>query len=219
MQNSKNYCIFASRSIIGRLSKMKASTRDRLYRLDRTVGKIINVGTVLFFVLLIAAAFNTPWKQVLKYLFFGVGAVWILLIICRHCLSPFVKSEEEEEFEEKVEYVLKNKYPEALRAAQDYSPLCNLTPEQEERVKKLLRDLPSNPNKLDYVYMSYIANYLTALKELGKANLNNVYALQQWIEQVTGKRTPDFGHFNEALTSTTDSKVAKAREKLEHLLK
>lgn len=197
---------------------MKASTRDRLYKIDRTVGKIINVGTVLFFVLLIAAAFNTPWKQLLKYLFFGVGTVWILLIIFRLCLSPFVKSEEEEEFEEKVEFVLKNKYPEALRAAQDYSPLCNLTPEQEERVKKLLRDLPSNPNKLDYVYMSYIANYLTALMELGKANLNNVYALQQWIEQVTGKRTPDFGHFNEALTNTTDSKVAKAREKIEHLL-
>ena len=197
---------------------MKESTRNRLYKIDRTVRNVLNIVTVLFFVLLIAAAFNTPWKQTLVYAFFSVGAVWALLIICRLCLSPFVKSEEEEELEEKVEYVLKNKYPETLRAAQDYSPLCNLTPEQEERVKKLLHDLPSNPNKSDYVYMSYIANYLTALKELGKANLNNVYALQPWIENVTCKRTPDFGHFNEALTNTTDSKVAKAREKIEHLL-
>ena len=75
---------------------MKESTRNRLYKIDRTVRKVLNIVTVLFFVLLITAAFNTPWKQTLVYAFFSVGAVWALLIICRLCLSPFVKSDEEE---------------------------------------------------------------------------------------------------------------------------
>lgn len=75
---------------------MKESTRNRLYKIDRTVRKVLNIVTVLFFVLLITAAFNTPWKQTLVYAFFSVGAVWALLIICRLYLSPFVKSEEEE---------------------------------------------------------------------------------------------------------------------------
>lgn len=90
---------------------MKESTRDRLYKIDRTVRNVLNIVTVLLFVLLIAAAFNTPWKQTLVYAFFSVGAVWALLIICRLCLSPFVKSDEEEELEEKVEYVLKKQIP------------------------------------------------------------------------------------------------------------
>ena len=194
------------------------STYRRLYTIDRIVRKVLNVVTAVMFVLLVVAAIGTPWKQIFAYSFFGVGAIWALLIICRLCLSPFVKSDEEEELEEKVEYVLKKNYPETLRNAQDYSPLCNLTPEQEACVKKLLRELPANPNKTDYIYMSYIANYLTALKEMGMANLNNVYALQEWVEQVTGKHTPEYNRFNEALANTAESKVAKARKELERIL-
>ena len=151
--------------------------------------------------------------------FFAVGAAWLLLIVCRLCFYPFVKSDEEEEMEEKLEYLLNKNHAEVLRNAQEYSPLCNLTPLQEAKVKQLLRELPANPRKTDYIYMSYIANYLTALKELGKANLNDVYALQAWVEQVTGKHTPDYNHFNETLASTAESKVAKARAELEHLLR
>lgn len=197
---------------------MKAATRDRLYVIDRTVRKIVNVLTVLFFVLLIAGTFDTPWQKILACAFFVVGGIWLLLILCRGVFSHFVKSDEEEEMEAKVEYILKKNHAETLRAAQDYSPLCDLTPEQEERVKKLLREQPANPKKTDYIYMSYIANYLKALKEMGKANLKNVYALQSWVEQVTGKHTPDYNHFNEALSSTTESKVAKARKELERIL-
>lgn len=198
---------------------MKPSTQKRLFAADRTIRGIVRAVTVPVFVLLLLAAVNTPWKQIFVWAFFGVGAVWILLIVCRLCLYPFVKSDEEEEMEEKLEYLLNKNHAETLRNAQEYSPLCNLTPLQEAKVKQLLRELPANPRKTDYIYMSYIANYLTALKELGKANLNNVYALQAWVEQVTGKHTPDYNHFNEALASTTESKVAKAREELEHLLR
>ena len=120
--------------------------------------------------------------------------------------------------EEKVEYVLKNKYPETLRNAQDYSPLCNLTPEQEERIKQLLRELPTMDGKPDYVYMSHIAQYLTALEQLGQVKFSNMYALQKWVEQVTGKRTPDYNHFNEAIPCKSEKKVVKAREALERIL-
>jgi hypothetical protein len=197
---------------------MNATTRNRLYIIDRTVRKILNAVTVVLFVLLVLATLNTPWKKIFAYIFFGVGAVWALLIICRLFLSPFVKSDEEEEMEEKVEYILKKHHTDTLRAVPDYSPLRNLTPEQEEQIKQLLRELPTMDGKPDYVYMSYIAQYLTALEQLGKANLNNVYALQEWVEQVTGKRTPDYSHFNAAFPCKSEKKVAKAREKLERIL-
>lgn len=200
-------------------TQVKPTTQKRLYTIDRTVRKILKVVTVAAFVLLILGVVDTPWKQIFAFAFFAVGAVWILLIVCRLCFNPFVKSDEEEEMEEKMEYILKKNHAETLRAVPDYSPLCNLTKEQEEKVMQLLREQPANPRKPDYIYMSYIANYLTALKDLGKANLNNVYALQAWVEQVTGKRTPEYNHFNEALASTAESKVAKAREEIEHLLR
>lgn len=169
--------------------------------------------------LLILGVVDTPWKQIFAFAFFAVGAVWILLIVCRLCFNPFVKSDEEEEMEEKMEYILKKNHAETLRAVPDYSPLCNLTPEQEERVKALLRELPTMDNKPDRVYMAYIAQYLTALEKLGRANLGNRYALQSWVEQVTGKRTPDYNHFNAAIPCKSEKKVAQAREKIETLLK
>lgn len=197
---------------------MNPSTQNRLYTIDRTIRTVLKITTVVCIVLLFLAAFITPWRRTIACVFFVTGAFWALLIVCRLCLSPFVKSDEEEEMEQKVEYILKKHHADALRTIPDYSPLCNLTPEQEERVKQLLRELPTMDGKPDYVYMSRIAQYLTALEQLGKVKLNNRYALQKWIEQVTGKRTPDYNHFNEAIPCKSEKKVAKACEELSRLL-
>ncbi len=198
---------------------MKASTRNRLYTIDRIVRKVLGVVTVVLFVLLILATLNTPWKQIFAYIFFGVGAAWALLIICRLCFSPFVKSDEEEEFEEKVEYILKQHHASELQAMiEDYSPLRNLSPEQSERVKQLLRKQPSHPDKPDHIYLAYIAKYLTALEQLGKADLSDKRNLRLWVAQVTGKKVPSPSQFNEAIPAKAKDKVAKAREALERIL-
>ena len=69
---------------------MKATTRNRLYTIDRTVRKVLQIVTVVLFVLLILATLNTPWKRDIACVFFGLGAFWALLIVCRLCLSPLV---------------------------------------------------------------------------------------------------------------------------------
>lgn len=198
---------------------MKASTRKHLYIIHRTVSKVMNVVTVLFFVSLFAAALNTPCKQTIEYIFYSIAAVWALLIICHICLSPFVKSEEEEEMEQKVEYIIKKHHASELQSViEDYSPLRNLTPEQSERVKQLLHAQPSHPDKPDHIYLAYIAKYLTALEQLGKADLSNKRNLRLWVAQVTEKKVPSPSQFNEAIPAKAKDKVAKAREALERIL-
>lgn len=87
------FCIFA-------LEIMNPSTQNRLYAIDRAIRTVLKITTVVCFVLLILASFNTPWKRTIACVFFVTGAFWALLIVCRLCLSPFVKSDEEEEMEQ-----------------------------------------------------------------------------------------------------------------------
>ena len=205
--------------VISNKMRISPSTYRKLYTIDRTIRMIMRICSGIWLVLIIAVAIPTPHRELFAYAFFITLGVICLLAIVRMCLSPFVKSDEEEEMEEKVEYILKKHHTHLLQGVQDeYSPLCNLAPEQEERVKKLLHDLPSNSNKPDYISPAHIANHMKALELLGKARLNNVYALQSWVERVTGKRTPEYREFNEAIQKAKDSKVAKAREAIERIL-
>jgi hypothetical protein len=198
---------------------VKAATRDRLYVIDRTVRKIVNVLTVLFFVLLIAGAFDTPWQKILVCAFFVVGGIWLLLILCRGVFSHFVKSDEEEEMEAKVEYILKKYHASELQLViEDYTPLHDLTPEQAECVKRLLREQPSHANKTDHINLANIAKYLTALEQLNKADLNDKRNLRMWVAQITGKKVPSPSQFNEAIPAKAKDKVAKARDELSRLL-
>lgn len=196
------------------------STYRRLYTIDRTVRTIMHICCAVWFVLLFAVVLPTPYRKLFSCGFFVAFGIFILLAVVRVCFSRFVKSDEEEQMEEQVEYILQKHHKDLLQSVQDdYSPLCNLTPEQEERIKLLLHDLPSNPKKTDYIYLSHIANHLKALEQMDKARLNNVYALQSWVERVVSKRTPDYRQFNEAIQNATDSKVAKAREMIKRILR
>lgn len=198
---------------------MKATTRNRLYTIDRTVRKVLHIVTVVLFVLLILATLNTPWKRQIACVFFGLGAFWALLIVCRMCFSPFVKSDEEEEMEEKVEYILKQRHASELQAMiEDYSPLRALTPDQTERVKRLLREQPSHADKSDHINLANIAKYLTALEQLGEADLSDKRNLRLWVAQVTRKKVPTPSQFNEAIPAKAKDKVAKARNELTRLL-
>lgn len=82
--------------VIERICQMKASIRKHLYNIDRTLRKVLRIAVVPFYVLLIAAAFKTPWRAYLAIACAVVGFVCALLVVWRIFLSPFVKSEEEE---------------------------------------------------------------------------------------------------------------------------
>ena len=198
---------------------MNTSTQKRLYTIDRTIRTVLKITTVVCFVLLILAAFNTPWKRTIACVFFVTGAFWALLIVCRLCLSPFVKSDEEEEMEQKVEYILtKHHANEQQVMIENYTPLCNLTDEQQERVKQLLRNQPSHTSKPDHINLSRIAKYLTALEQMGKANLTDKHNLRLWVAQVTGKNVPSSSQFNEAIPAKPKEKVLKMKQEIEKLI-
>ena len=200
-----------------RLNKMKQQTKDILYKIDRRIRPILNIMSVICLLLLCSAAFDTPVKQILtKLLCFSAG-IWLVLVVCRLCLSPFVKSDEEEEFEQKVDYILQQRQA-GQTASSNYNPLRELSPEQEEKIKELLQNLPENPMKPGHINLALVAQYLTALQQLGKADLKDKHHLRLWVEEFTGKKVPNSSQFNEAIPSQTVTKVSSARKELEDVL-
>ena len=191
--------------------------KDILYKIDRRIRPILNIMSVICLLLLCSAAFDTPVKQILtKLLCFSAG-IWLVLVVCRLVLSPFVKSDEEEEFEQKVDYILQQRQAGHI-AGSNYNPLRELSPEQEEKIKELLRNLPENPMKPGHINLALVAQYLTALQQLGKADLKDKHHLRLWVEEVTGKKVPNSSQFNEAIPSQTVTKVSSARKELEDIL-
>ena len=196
---------------------MKQQTKDILYKIDRRIRPVLDIMSVICLLLLCSAAFDTPVKQILtKLLCFSAG-IWLVLVVCRMCLSPFVKSDEEEEFEQKVDYILQQRQA-GQTAGSNYNPLRELSPEQEEKIKELLRNLPENPMKPGHINLALVAQYLTALQQLGKADLKDKHHLRLWVEEVTGKKVPNSSQFNEAIPSQTRTKVLSARKELEDIL-
>lgn len=212
---------------------MTEKTKNTLYRIDRTAGLILSI--VVYTVIFLGVVWgiykllsfygihlNTypVWHALLllyTYAWYACGIVFATCILCRIILTPFVKSEEEEVFEQKIEYVLQNKLQKPAEPS-TYSPLCDLPQEQEEQVKQLLHDLPSHPNKPDYINLAFMAQYLTALEKMGKAKLIDKHNLRLWVAQVTGKQVPSSSQFNDAIPCAVPTKVNKAQKELERLL-
>ena len=88
---------------------MKPRLADILYKIDRTIKPVLEISTIAALILLVVAALDTPAKRILTYCLYAVAAVWVIALLCRLLLSPFVISDEEEDFEKKVEYILQKK--------------------------------------------------------------------------------------------------------------
>ena len=190
---------------------MKKATIDKLYRIDRVMRTILGVVSVLVLVFLVVAAFETPLQKFYITAFWTCAGVWAFFLICRIILSPFVKSDEEEELEQKIPEIMQ-KNTEIV--PKDYTPLCSLSQEQEIQVKHILKNLPEHPSKPGYINLALIARYLTALEQLELANLENRHALRLWVQQVTGKKVPIDTQFNEAIPSINRKEVAKVRDSI-----
>ena len=200
---------------------MSPETYNKLYTIDRAIRKAIHICVPICFILLILVAFNGPWKQLFIYALCILAVICGILILCRIILSPFVKSDEQEEFEQKIDYILEQKSKQKAQhtaSIEDYTPLCNLTEEQKVQIEQVLHDLPANDKRPESINLALVAQYLTALEKLGKANLTDRYHLRLWIAQVTGKQVPLSSQFNEAVPSKATSKVLKAQKDIERIL-
>lgn len=214
---------------------------DRLYKLDRAAGMVLNILAGLMLVLLIiwgvcgiqthrgvTLSALTCWPllvRIFRYTWYVSLSAAAVAVVVRVLLSPFVKSEEQELFEKQVDYVLSQrqaatspKEPVPSPPA-DYSPLRNLTPEQEQAVLQLLRELPSHPKKPEAIKMADLAHYLMALEQLGKANLCDKHNLRLWAAQVTGRTMPETSPFNDALTREVPTKIKLAKKKIELIIR
>ena len=195
---------------------MKAEKGHILYRIDRIAGLVMKVDAVILFFLLILAGFHISNK----YVWYVFGGIIVACFLCRLVLEFFVKSEDEEEFEEMVDHIIKQKLAKSKSLEiipDDYSPLHNLTPAQEKQVMRILRDLPAHQNKPDQINLALVARYLTALDELHKINLSNKAALRIWVARTTKKDVPSSSQFNEALPNNNRKEVAAVRRELENL--
>ena len=213
---------------------MRIELEQRLYRIDRTAGKILNGAVYGMLILALLAGVKVAvgklgvqwsefaiWSWLLSayhYAWIFSGGVAAACVICRICLSPFVKSEEQELFEEKVDYVLQQKQKQQLVTTDDYSPFCNLDAKQEDTIIALLRDLPENPHKPGTINLALIARHLTALEQLHKMNLSDRYNLRLWVMKISNKKVPNSSQFNEAIPSTNRREVAQLRTRLEQLI-
>lgn len=212
---------------------MKTSTVQRLYHIDRTALKILNYSVYSMFLLALLAlvdtilrwcglhlceyAFYSTLTDLYRYAWIVCGSIAGGCVIVRIALSPFVKSEEEEAFEQKLDYVLQQRQQED-QPSQPYSPLRNLTPEQEAIVQKTLHELPSNVSKPHFIHLALVSRYLTALEQMNKADLTDRTALRAWVHEVTKKEVPPMSQFNEAIPSTNRKELAKIRQQWEKLL-
>ncbi|MBQ9339108.1 MAG: hypothetical protein IJS13_02105 [Paludibacteraceae bacterium] len=211
---------------------MHPTTTQKLTKADIITKQILNVSAIVLLSILLLWII---WSLVENYLFsfpaqanaiihsvfktsgIVVFCLFLLTIVVSLILSPFVKSDDEQEFEEKVNYILsKTNLRKNTNNTQDIvSPLINLTKQQEECICQLLRDLPPNNNDSNKINTALVSQHLTALRDLGYLSDKNIYALYSWVGFVTNKELPNFNHFNEAYPSTTTRKVDKAKADIE----
>ncbi|MBR1808831.1 MAG: hypothetical protein IJ776_05550 [Paludibacteraceae bacterium] len=210
---------------------MRKTIQNNLIKTDRVAKIVLEISAGVMFAFLLlwlvyALVFNnlvnvpSQTTRVItsagKTIVIIVLCVFLLSVVMRIIISPFVKSDEETEFEARVNYIL-GKKP-ALRKQpkgnEVFTPLVNLTQEQEDAICKLLKELPSNINKPNQINMAAVSQFLTALHRLDYLNDTNLNNLYNWVGSVTGKEMPSYNHFNEAYPSDTVRKVDKAKDKI-----
>ena len=211
---------------------MKKDIQQKLVKADNIVKQILELSAIVLFAVLLLWIvyallsnnfFNIPQQTelIINHIFKFVGiivlCVFLLSVIARMIFSPFVKSDEEKEFEEKVDYILGNKdnlKKIVTEKSKVTSLLINLTKEQEKLICNMLKSLPSNINNSNKINTAIVSQYLTALQECGYLNDSNIYDLYAWTGSVTNKEMPSFNHFNEAYPSKTAKKVDNIKSKI-----
>lgn len=209
--------------------------KQHIPHIDSVAKKTIEITAIALFIVLIVfliyallfetnVSANNPSaneivRQSVRYIATALLVIFLLAVCVRLLLSPFVKSDEETEFERKADYVLEHrKRKQEPAATPSYSPLINLTPEEEQTVCSLLKDLPEHISKPGHINLAQTMHYLTALQQAGYLDDKDLYNLRLWLIQLTGKEVPASSQFNEAYPSKAATKVTKAKQQIEKAL-
>ena len=79
------------------------------------------------------------------------------------------------------------------------SLLSNVTPEQEQKILQLLKQVARSSDGSNKMNRSEVATFLATLKAFGHLEDGGDYNhLRLWVESVTGMKDADKSHFNEA---------------------
>ncbi|MCR4664363.1 MAG: hypothetical protein K5660_03255 [Paludibacteraceae bacterium] len=168
--------------------------KKHLPHIDCIAKKVIEVTAIALFVLLILfliyallleqvisathPSINDLSGQIVQYIAIVLLVVFLTAVCVRLVLSPFVKPDEEADFERKVDYVLEHRKRQKEPAPSDvHSPLINLTPEGEQIVCSLLKTLPEHITKPGHINLAQTMHYLTALQQSGYLDDKDLYNL------------------------------------------
>lgn len=208
---------------------MSKKVRKILLQADRFLDRAVQILALLLFILLfiwvvcillagfgIISIIGLFWEI---YAYFSVLLLCLFFIISvLHCsLMLFVKEESESQEDILRHQTIVTRLGNSL--APISSPLLNLQAQEERCVCDLLKRLPAHANKSDYINLAQVAQFLTALKQLGYLDDADRHNLLRWVEQTSGKKTPPLRQFNEAYPSSTISKVSKAKANIEESLR
>ena len=212
---------------------------NKLEKTDAIIKRLLDISVAVLFVLLVIflaymcldSIFGLSIEQyasakILKtgfrYLSMIMLVVALLFVAIRVCLSFFVESDEQRDFSNKVDYILQSRKSQTIvvekTVSKDYNPFLGLDERQQAKVCELFRSLPSNPQKAGFVSMARVAQYLTALQQLGYLDDSDLHNLRLWVKQVSGKQVPPSSAFNEAYPSKNIIKVNRAKKKLQDMI-
>ena len=157
-----------------------------------------------------------------KYIVYVFFVLFLLSATIVTIGSLWGKTEEEQEFEDKLNYILSkhtqaNPYSLPTPSA-DYQPLSNLSENKREQLIAYLRSLPDSASKQGSINLALMAQHLVALSRMGFLDISDKPRLRRWVASITGKQVPSSSQFNEAITNVSMSKLLKAESDLRNLL-
>lgn len=157
-----------------------------------------------------------------KYIVLSVFILFLLSAAVVAICTFWCKTEEEQVFEDKLNYILSkhtqaNPYSLPTPSA-DYQPLSNLSENKREQLIAYLRSLPDSASKQGSINLALMAQHLVALSRMGYLDISDKPRLRRWVASITGKQVPSSSQFNEAITNVSMSKLLKAESDLRNLL-
>ena len=174
------------------------------------------------------------WYAILAAIYEYTAIVLGIIAVIAFCITAFMSfwatDDEEEQKKKLIKEAVREmaeeteqSVPTIVPTQEVYDPFAeNITDEQKDTIKQILRDLPSHREKRDCINMSEVSRYLTALVDLkiiSSSKSGDVNSLRTWVEQVTGKQAPEQYRFNDAFPSTYKTGIDKAKKSLKQALK
>ena len=166
---------------------------------------------------IISESVKNSFSSFFQYSFIISFCAILLFALLKYALSFFVKDEDEIERErivnDIVEGVMARKTKEAKSVKTEvYSPLRDLTEQQEHVICDLLQNLPAHASISEQINMSEVAQFLTALQRMNYLDGEDKRNLRNWVREVSGREVPSVSAFNEAYPSGNNKKVKHYEE-------